>query len=103
MIKNLLVVVVFLFTNNLFSQTVDVVTGLDHPIGIAISGEEIFIAEHSGVISKADISISNPVKEDIATNLTYPRAVCLVGDELYFATQHVWKININDPNPTETP
>ncbi|UPS91158.1 T9SS type A sorting domain-containing protein [Bizionia sp. M204] len=102
MIKNLLVVVVFLFTNNLFSQTVDVVTGLDHPIGIAISGEEIFIAEHSGVISKADISISNPVKEDIVTNLTYPRAVCLVGDELYFATQHVWKININDPNPTET-
>ncbi|PWI29659.1 hypothetical protein DI383_10595 [Flavobacteriaceae bacterium LYZ1037] len=107
MFKKILLFVVLLFINFTFSQTVDVVTGLNHPVGIAISGNEIFIAEHasvpnSGIISKADISISNPTKEDLITNLGYPRAVCLVGDELYYATNNLSKLNINDANPTGT-
>ena len=107
MIKKLLLLILIQFSLSLFSQTVDVVTGLNHPVGIAISGNEIFICEHagvpnSGIISKADLTINNPTKEDLITNLGYPRAVCLVGDELYYATNYLWKFNINDSNPTGT-
>lgn len=107
MYKKIPLLIVLLFTYNLISQTVDVVTGLNHPVGIAINGDELFIAEHShgpgsGIISKADLSIVNPTTEDLITGLTYPRAVCLVGDELYYATSNLWKFNINDSNPTPT-
>ncbi len=107
MLKKTPLLIVLLFTCNLFSQTVDVVTGLSHPVGIAISGNELFIAEHagvpnSGIISKVDLSVTNPTKVDLFTNQFYPRAVCLVGDELYYATNYLLKFNINDSNPTTT-
>lgn len=94
----------FLFVKS-YSQTVDVVTGLSHPVGIAISGNDLFISEHasipnSGIISKADMSINNPIKVDLFTGLFYPRAICLVGEELYVATNYLSKFNINEANPT---
>ena len=87
MLKKLLLLLVFVSVYSLHSQTVDVITGLSHPVGIAISDDNLFICEHagapnSGIISKADLSVSNPTKVDLITSLTYPRAVCLVGEEL---------------------
>ncbi|GGG45462.1 T9SS type A sorting domain-containing protein [Bizionia arctica] len=107
MFKKVLFIIIFIFTNHLFSQAIEVVSGLSRPVGIAINGEDIFICEladggSSGMISKADLSVINPTKENLLTNQANPRAVCLVGEELYYATNNLFKLNINDSNPTGT-
>ncbi len=106
--KNTLLMFFFVFaTTFLFSQEIEVVSGLSHPVGVAIDGSDLYICEHSsgpssGFISKADLSDANPVKENIFSGITYPRAICLVGDELFYANSYLYKFNIYDSSPTET-
>ncbi|MGJ8593809.1 MAG: T9SS type A sorting domain-containing protein [Aquaticitalea sp.] len=87
-----------------FSQEINVIDGLISPLGLVRNGNDLFICEHAnpnqGIISKIDITESNPIKTDLITGLTYPRAMALVGDELYFADFYISKFNVNDENPS---
>ncbi|MCK7590927.1 T9SS type A sorting domain-containing protein [Subsaxibacter sp. CAU 1640] len=87
------------------SQENVIINGLNNPLGIAVNGDELFICEHHttasmGSISKINLTDASPVAAQLITGLTYPRAVAMVGDELYYATNYLSKFNINDATPT---
>ena len=97
-------VISFLFKGEI-PQEVQIVSGLNHPVDIIASESNLFICEHGatpglGAISKIDLNIENPVITDLVSGYTYPRAMCLVGDDLYYANSYLHKITITDETPS---
>ncbi|MFD2823715.1 T9SS type A sorting domain-containing protein [Lacinutrix iliipiscaria] len=106
MFKRLLLIIVLCFSNSLFAQTEDVITGLSHPLGIAFDDEDMYICEHApgpnaGILSRVDLLVTPLVKEDLVTELFYPRAIYLHGNDLYYAiTTSLNKIDITSSSPS---
>lgn len=72
-----------LMTISMFSQTVDVVSGLSFPYGLAIHGNELYISENnSNEISKIDINDPNPVVTAVL-NVSTPGGLLINGNDLY--------------------
>lgn len=87
------------------AQEVQIIDGLSSPLGLWANDTNLYICEHgltpnSGYISRIDFSDENPVSETLAGSFSYPRAICIIGDELFYARNHIYKFNINDSNPT---
>lgn len=105
--KTTLTAIFLIIFFNSLGQEVNVIDGLNSPLGLVVSGTDLFICEHGtipnvGLISKIDVTENNPTKTDLITGITYPRAMALVGDELYYASFYISKFNVNDTNPTPT-
>lgn len=82
---------------------VDVIAGLSFPTNLALSGNDLFIAEFNGnKISKVDITESTPSLVDVLTGLGRPGQFALNGNDLYFGdftNGNISKIDITSPNP----
>lgn len=87
------------------SQEVQILDGLNHPVGIVAHESDLYICEHGGepglgAISKIELDIENPTVTTLASGFSYSRSMCLIGDILYYANNNLHKINIADENPT---
>ncbi len=88
--------------------TTDVVTGLNYPLGLAIDGNDIYIAEQSGnKVSKIDITATTPTTSTDVTNVNYkPTGLAiksgLFTKDLYisaFSTAKIFKLDLNASSP----
>ncbi|MEQ8908690.1 MAG: T9SS type A sorting domain-containing protein [Vicingaceae bacterium] len=105
-IKNLtLTIVAFMGLLTAQAQSVDVVTGLNVPYGLALNGSELYIAEMGGnQISKADISVSSPSATNVIS-VHNPLALLLNGNELYIGQWFpgkISKVDISISSPSDT-
>jgi hypothetical protein len=85
------------------AQVVDVVTGLSFPYGLALNGDDLYIAEGgANKISKIDITLSNPSTTDVVTGMSRPLGLFLDNEELYIGEYNagrISKIDITQPSP----
>jgi hypothetical protein len=99
--------VLFLSSINLIAQT-NIVTGLNTPFGIALHGDDLYIAESNGnKISKIDITAATPTTatDVVTTALDSPSGLVLFEDDLYIAEYNggnISKIDITATPPTPT-
>ncbi|MGJ8660968.1 MAG: T9SS type A sorting domain-containing protein [Bacteroidota bacterium] len=102
--KNLLICTLFFTQFQVFSQTVDVLTGLEHPIGLAFKGNELFISDQgTDKIFKIDITTSNPIAVDIVNGLFDPYGIAFHGNFLYFSEfsgNRISRIDLSASNPS---
>lgn len=77
---------VFSFTTiDVFSKTIDVVTGVMSPAGLAVKDNMLYIAEVEGnKISTIDLDLANPTLTDVITGILTFR-LAFLGDELYIS------------------
>ena len=72
----------------------DIITGLDHPFGIAFNGNDLYIAEVVGKkISKVNVTATVPILTDVITGLDFVYGLAFKGDELYFTERSLNKIS----------
>lgn len=85
MCKKLTLIFIFTCTAWLASaQLVDVATGLDFPIDMALYGNDLYITENvSGELSKIDISQPMPIVNTELSGLSKIAGLYLDGDILY--------------------
>ena len=88
------------------AQTIDIITDLVGPRGIAFKGNDLYIVEsiygEEGRIIKINITDPSPVPDEVIGGLNDPRGVLVNGTKLYFTEFNlgkVQKIDINIPNP----
>lgn len=85
------------------AQTVDVVSGLSFPFGLALHGNELYISENgSDEISKIDLSASTPAVKTVVSGQSYPAGLLLIGNDLYFTeilSGKVKRFDITSSNP----
>jgi len=87
----------------------DVITGLNNPKSIVISGNTAYIAEtyeddatttaSIGRIRKFDITISNPTPIDVLTNLNAPVHLEIIGNDLHFLELNITSLSTFDRDP----
>lgn len=70
-----------------------------------MNGNDLYICSYtsSGKIIKIDITDTNPTPIDIVTNLNFPYALALKGNDLFISERFgnkISKIDISDSNPT---
>lgn len=94
---------VFCFTTLLSSaQVVDVITGLDFAAGLALKGNDLYIADDgTKKLYKIDITQSTPTLTTVLSNID-AFGLALKGNELYMSdinTGRIQKIDVTLPNP----
>ncbi len=98
-------IILFLNSFSLAAQN-DLITGLNQPVGLALSGDYLYIAEYgAGKISKINITDQTPIATDVVIGLDGPGSLLLIGDYLYIAEydgDKISKIDITVPTPTAT-
>ena len=81
---------------------IDILTSLDLPYGLAMSGDYLFIAlTGEGKIIKINTTESNPTPETVVSGLSEPAGLIFHGNTLFFSqldSGELSKIDINDPN-----
>jgi DNA-binding beta-propeller fold protein YncE len=96
-----------IFTSN--AQTpVDVVTGLNNPLGILFIEDELYIAEAQAFrINKLDVTSPNSDLIEVVNGLDTPTSFALKGDDLYIiennlSTNKISKIDLTESTPEIT-
>ncbi|REE24853.1 putative secreted protein (Por secretion system target) [Winogradskyella pacifica] len=94
---------ILMLVQNTNAQPVEIVTGLDAPSRIDISGNELYFVQE-GRISKIDITLGTPPVTDVITGLNEPNGFGLIfnGNDLYISQTldgKISKIDITDPTP----
>ncbi|WP_196890673.1 T9SS type A sorting domain-containing protein [Aureivirga marina] len=95
-----------LFIVNMYAQT-SVVDNLNRPIDLSLSETgEIYLCEYGNTVDRGEISklIFNEDgtvdKHVFISDIVYPRAICVVGDYLYYPLYaKLYRINITEQNP----
>lgn len=89
-------------TANAQYQVIEVIAGLDAPVGLAFDGDTLYIAERSAnKISKIDITDINPTPISVDTGLNSAAGIILDGNDIYVAClQSVLKTDKSTPSPT---
>lgn len=83
--KKLLLFSIMLINLNSFSQITTVISGLDTPRELIVSGNDIyFVDSGSGKIYKFDFTSSNPSKTEILTGLINPESLLIKDNILYY-------------------
>lgn len=88
------------------AQTTDVLTGLNTPYGLAIEGDDLYVAlDREGKVAQLDLSLNAaaPTPNDVATGLHTPGGLVLDGTTLYVAEifgDKITKIDLQDANAT---
>ncbi|MFD2914848.1 T9SS type A sorting domain-containing protein [Psychroserpens luteus] len=104
--KRVLLVLSFCCTISMTAQISDYVTGLTSPVGIAKSGNTLFVTD-VGVqkIQKIDMTATNPVAVDFVNNISFATKMVIIGNDMYFTTLAgtVSKVDITATNPTVVP
>lgn len=87
----------------------DVITGLNNPKSIVITGNTAYIAEtyedeatttaSIGRIRKFDLSTSNPTPVDVLTNLNAPEHLEIIGNDLHFLELNITSLTTFDRDP----
>lgn len=102
--KLLLIALIAAFTT-VAQQTTDVVTGLNFPTGLAVSGNDIYIGDILGRnVVKIDATASNPTKQTIITGLSQTRDMLISGTTMYLAgsgSDRIVKLDLSQTNPTD--
>ena len=85
---------------NLMAQVTDFITGLTTPQGMALNGNDLYVAApDANKIIKIDLTATTPTATDVVTGLSAPRQLFFSGNDLYI-TEHgaskISKINITD-------
>lgn len=101
--KTLLFILLLFSCVTSYSQRDTITTEVNWPLGLAISGNSLFIAEADGdEISRLDITLSNAVPETFVSDLERPNFMDISGNDLYFTEfsgGKLSKIDITEPNP----
>ena len=85
-----------LFLNNIQSQTIDVVTGLNSTGRLLVNSNELYYS-HNDKISKLNITYPVPNPIDVVTGLSNPVGIAIKDSLLYiaeFGAGKISKINI---------
>jgi len=81
-----------------------VIDGLISPAGLAVNGNDLYVAEFSaGRISVIDMSSETPTREDFVTGLNTPNFLLLDGNFLYYSDNNdnvVARFDITAATPT---
>ncbi len=89
-----------------FSDGITISGGLVAPTGVAVIGNELFIANFtSGIINKIDLTQANPQPVTVVSSgINNPNHLFAYGNELYFSQFSVEgkisKIDVTETNPT---
>ncbi|MCF8244249.1 MAG: T9SS type A sorting domain-containing protein [Saprospiraceae bacterium] len=87
-----------------FSQVVDIASGFDNPVGVALGGNTLFVSEYYGnKVSSIDISQTNPIATTFVSGIFNPTGLLLNGNDLYVnsaSSGSTYKIDLTQPTPT---
>ncbi|MBO3116246.1 T9SS type A sorting domain-containing protein [Winogradskyella sp. DF17] len=87
---------------SLNAQISDYLTNLGTTVGVTKSGNTLYIGSvgESKVLS-VDMSLPNPVPQDLITGISFPTKLVVVGNELYltYGLNNVGKIDLSAPTP----
>lgn len=101
--KTLLFILLLFSCVTSYSQRDTITTEVNWPLGLAINGNYLFIAEADGdEISRLDITLPNSVPETFVSDLQRPNFMDISGNDLYFTEisgGKLSKIDITEPNP----
>lgn len=99
----LLIISLFFFASPVYSQTIDILTGITgEPNRITSNGTHLYFSTQAGVISYFDISEDTPTSTTIVSGFSDLGGVAIYGDELYFANfwgNSIMKVNLTEMSP----
>jgi len=105
LMKTRLLIIALFSTIVIYGQQTDVVTGLNFPTGIAISGNNLFIGDLLGRnILRIDITDTNPTTQDVITGLSQTRDMLITGNTMYLAgigSDRIIQLDISQTNPAD--
>lgn len=90
-------------TASMTAQISDYVTGLSSPVGLAQSGNTLFVCDiGSSKIQKIDMTATNPVAVDFVNNIFAPTKMVIIGNDMYITSLEgdVSKVDITLTNPS---
>ena len=93
--KSIYNLIIFLFCSSIVqAQLYEVVTDLNFPNDMVLSGDTLYIAEFSGgKISKMDITDPAPTVSTVIVGLDHPSHIALNGDKMYISEFIMGKIS----------
>ncbi|WP_196890672.1 T9SS type A sorting domain-containing protein [Aureivirga marina] len=104
--KKIITLLILISCFNLKAQRTNVLDDLRHPIDLTLNPEgRMFLCEYGGVYIKGRISevvfdeSGQAELSVLATLQQYPRCIQIVGNDLYFGKDHLYKIDISQENP----
>ena len=102
----LLLFLSFCCTLSMTAQLSDYVTGLTSAVGLAQSGNTLFVTT-VGVqkIQKIDMTATNPVAVDFVNNISFAAKMVIIGNDMYFTSigGTVYKADVTLTNPPLVP
>lgn len=105
--KQFFTFILLLLTQVIFSQAIEVISGLNSPQDSELIGNDLYFTQAdfqtftNGKLSRINITHTTPVVTDLFTGfIDVPSAILLNGNDLYFSEQStIYKIDISAANP----
>lgn len=91
----------FSLLTSVSAQTTEILTGLTNPRGLAVNGDDLYIAEiGTDKILKIDLSQTNPTPVEVVIGLDAPRELVINGNFLYISEgSRISKVDITSSLP----
>jgi hypothetical protein len=91
----------FSLLTSVSAQTTEILTGLTNPRGLAVNGDDLYIAEiGTNKVLKIDLSQTNPTPVEVVIGLDAPRELVINGDFLYVSeSNRISKVDITSSLP----